>query len=105
VKLGEWKLGYELEYEEPLPFQIINVRTIKYHPGYVEGLPGNDTAMLLLEHPAAFNLHINTLCLPDNYQVQETSQCIVTGWGKSILQGNESTFPSLKRNITFDKLC
>ncbi|KYN36833.1 Serine proteinase stubble [Trachymyrmex septentrionalis] len=88
VKLGEWKLGYELEHEEPLPFQIINVRTIKYHPGYVEGLPANDTAMLFLEHPAAFNLHINTLCLPDNYQVQETSQCIVTGWGKSILQAH-----------------
>ncbi|XP_011881510.1 PREDICTED: uncharacterized protein LOC105569558 isoform X2 [Vollenhovia emeryi] len=88
VKLGEWKLGYELEHEEPLPFQIINVRTIKYHPGYVEGLPSNDTAMLFLEHPAKFNLHINTLCLPDSYQVPETSQCIVTGWGKSILQAH-----------------
>ncbi|XP_018398523.1 PREDICTED: uncharacterized protein LOC108776415 [Cyphomyrmex costatus] len=88
VKLGEWKLGYELEQEEPLPFQIINVRTIKYHPGYVEGLSSNDTAMLLLEHPATFNLHVNTLCLPDNYQVQESSQCIVTGWGKSILQAH-----------------
>lgn len=88
VKLGEWKLGYELPQEEPLPFQIINVQTIKYHPGYVEGLPSNDTAMLLLEHPATFNLHINTLCLPDNYQVQGTSQCIVTGWGKSILQAH-----------------
>ncbi|XP_077281018.1 inactive serine protease scarface [Temnothorax americanus] len=88
VKLGEWKLGYELEQEEPLPFQIINVQTIKYHPGYVEGSPSNDTAMLLLEHPATFNLHINTLCLPDNYQMQETSRCIVTGWGKSILQAH-----------------
>ncbi|XP_020289150.1 uncharacterized protein LOC109857355 [Pseudomyrmex gracilis] len=88
VKLGEWKLGYELKHEEPLPFEIINVRTIKYHPGYVQGLSSNDTAMLILEHPASFNLHINTLCLPDNYQVQETSQCIVTGWGKSILQAH-----------------
>ncbi|XP_011138425.1 uncharacterized protein LOC105182588 isoform X2 [Harpegnathos saltator] len=88
VKLGEWKLGFELKQEEPLPFEIINVRTIKYHPGYVEGLSSNDTAMLLLEHPASFNLHINTLCLPEDYQVQETSQCIVTGWGKSILQSH-----------------
>jgi len=87
VKLGEWKLGYELEHEEPLPFQIINVQTIKYHPGYVDGSTSNDTAMLFLEHPATFNLHINTLCLPDNYQVPEISRCIVTGWGKSILQG------------------
>ncbi|KAL6256026.1 hypothetical protein P5V15_013261 [Pogonomyrmex californicus] len=88
VKLGEWKLGYELQHEEPLPFEIINVRTIKFHPGYAQGLPGNDSAMLVLEHPATFNLHINTLCLPDDYQVQETSQCIVTGWGKSILQAH-----------------
>ncbi|KAL0120597.1 hypothetical protein PUN28_008346 [Cardiocondyla obscurior] len=88
VKLGEWKLGYELVNEEPLPFQIINVQTIKYHPGYVDRSPSNDTAMLLLEHPATFNLHVNTLCLPDNYRIEETSQCIVTGWGKSILQAH-----------------
>ncbi|XP_072755992.1 uncharacterized protein Scaf isoform X2 [Anoplolepis gracilipes] len=88
VKLGEWKLGYDLEYEEPLPFEIIQVQTIKYHPGYVQGLPSNDTAILLLKHPTTFNLHINTVCLPDDYQVQETSQCIVTGWGKSILQAH-----------------
>ncbi|XP_012536008.1 uncharacterized protein LOC105836494 isoform X2 [Monomorium pharaonis] len=88
VKLGEWKLGYELEQEEPLPFQIINVQAIKYHPGYVEGLTNNNSAMLILEHPARFNLHINTLCLPDNYQIPKTSQCIVTGWGKSILQAH-----------------
>ncbi|XP_032686691.1 uncharacterized protein LOC116851432 isoform X2 [Odontomachus brunneus] len=88
VKLGEWKLGFELKQEEPLPFEIIDVRTIKYHPGYMEGLSSNDTAMLFLEHPATFNLHINTLCLPEDYQVQETSQCIVTGWGKSILQSH-----------------
>jgi len=88
VKLGEWKLGYEIEQEEPLPFQIINVQSIKYHPGYIEGLPSNDTAMLFLQHPVTFNLHINTLCLPEDYQIQATSQCIVTGWGKSILQCN-----------------
>ncbi|EZA59838.1 uncharacterized protein LOC105274877 [Ooceraea biroi] len=88
VKLGEWKLGYELQQEEPLPFQIINVQTIKYHPGYVDGLSSNDTAMLFLQHPATFNLHINTLCLPEDYQIQATSQCIVTGWGKSILQSH-----------------
>ncbi|XP_029166368.1 inactive serine protease scarface isoform X2 [Nylanderia fulva] len=88
VKLGEWKLGYELAYEEPLPFEIIPVRTIKYHPGFVQGFSSNDTAVLLLEHPTTFNLHINTLCLPDDYQVQEPSQCIVTGWGKSILQAH-----------------
>ncbi|XP_067206831.1 uncharacterized protein [Linepithema humile] len=90
VKLGEWKLGYELKHEEPLSFEIINVRTIKYHPRYVEGLSSNDTAILVLVHPATFNLHINTLCLPEypEYQVQETSQCIVTGWGKSILQAH-----------------
>lgn len=91
VKLGEWKLGVELKDEEPLPFEIIDVRTIKYHPGYIHGLASNDTAMLILEHPVTFDLHINTLCLPDEFQVQESSQCIVTGWGKSILQGNSLT--------------
>ncbi|XP_066586122.1 uncharacterized protein [Prorops nasuta] len=86
IKAGEWKLGYELKHEEPLPFEIVNVAHIKINPSYSSGLPSNDTALLLLEHPITFNTHVNTLCLPENVDATTKGQCIVTGWGKNEIQ-------------------
>ncbi|CAK9807357.1 Inactive serine protease scarface [Anthophora plagiata] len=89
IKLGEWKLGYELKHEEPLPFEIINVSSISLHPGYTRGLGKHDLAILHLEKAATVNLHINPLCLPEtNELVQNNRLCIATGWGKSILQAH-----------------
>ncbi|OAD55609.1 Serine proteinase stubble [Eufriesea mexicana] len=89
IKLGEWKLGYELPHEEPLPFQIINVSSISTHPGYERGTGEHDLAMLHLESPPTFDLHINPLCLPKTkHFVQNNKPCISTGWGKSILQAH-----------------
>ncbi|XP_033313522.1 uncharacterized protein LOC117212680 [Bombus bifarius] len=89
IKLGEWKLGYELKHEEPLPFQIINVSSISIHP-YYEGKPGEyDLAMLHLENPITFDRHISPICLPDSkHLLQNNKLCIATGWGKSILQAH-----------------
>ncbi|XP_076750260.1 inactive serine protease scarface [Xylocopa sonorina] len=89
IKLGEWKLGYELKYEEPLPFQIIDVSSISIHPGYTQGYEECDLAMLHLESPATFDFHINPLCLPtSNSLAVNNKPCITTGWGKSILQAH-----------------
>ncbi|KOX68999.1 Cysteine string protein [Melipona quadrifasciata] len=89
IKLGEWKLGYELRHEEPLAFQIINVSSISLHPNY-KGKSGNyDLAMLHLKNPITFDLHINPLCLPKSkHSLQKNKLCITTGWGKSILQAH-----------------
>ncbi|KAG7210257.1 hypothetical protein KM043_011805 [Ampulex compressa] len=88
VKLGEWKLGFEVKEEEPLPFEIVRVKSIEIHPNYVQGSSSNDMAVLLLKHPAAFTTHINPLCLPRGFEYQENRRCMVTGWGKVILQGH-----------------
>ncbi|KOC70446.1 Serine proteinase stubble, partial [Habropoda laboriosa] len=89
IKLGEWKLGYELQHEEPLPFEIINVSSISLHPGYTRGLGEHDLAILHLERAATLNVHVNPICLPEiNELVQNNRQCIATGWGKSILQAH-----------------
>ncbi|KAK9299675.1 hypothetical protein QLX08_007381 [Tetragonisca angustula] len=88
VKLGEWKLGYELRHEEPLAFQIINISSISLHPNY-KGKSGDyDLAILHLENPITFDLHINPLCLPKSKHLQKNKLCITTGWGKSILQAH-----------------
>ncbi|XP_017885505.1 coagulation factor XII-like [Ceratina calcarata] len=88
IKLGEWKLGYELKHEEPLPFQIINITSIDVHPNYVQGYGEHDLAMLHLERPATMDLHISPLCLPEPNYFAKNKQCITTGWGKSILQAH-----------------
>ncbi|XP_076172623.1 inactive serine protease scarface isoform X3 [Ptiloglossa arizonensis] len=88
IKLGEWKLGYELKHEEPLPYEILNVTTIKVHPGYTNGLSDHDLAVLHLENPAILNRHVNPLCLFKTKQPQKNKSCIITGWGKSILQAH-----------------
>ncbi|CAL7948678.1 unnamed protein product [Xylocopa violacea] len=89
IKLGEWKLGYELKHEEPLPFRIIDVSSISIHPSYTQGYGEYDLAMLHLESPATFDFHINPLCLPiSNSLALNDKPCITTGWGKSILQAH-----------------
>lgn len=87
IKLGEWKLGYELKHEEPLPYEILNVSSITMHPGYTKGLGYHDIAILQLDSPATFDLHINPLCVSKTKDSEEGETCIITGWGKSILQG------------------
>nr|KAF7423541.1 hypothetical protein H0235_008824 [Vespula pensylvanica] len=86
VKSGEWKLGYELEHEEPLPFEITNVSSIVTHPNYVLGSSVSDIAVLYLEHAIAKNTHVNPLCLPNSIETQTLNKCIVTGWGQAIIK-------------------
>ncbi|XP_076299177.1 inactive serine protease scarface [Lasioglossum baleicum] len=88
IKLGEWKLGYDLKHEEPLPFEILNVSSISMHPGYTKGYGEHDLAILHLETPAILDHHVNPLCLPQTNQWTEKKSCIATGWGKSILQAH-----------------
>ncbi|XP_054015987.1 inactive serine protease scarface [Hylaeus anthracinus] len=87
IKLGEWKLGYELKHEEPLPYEILNVSSIRTHSGYARGYTDHDLAILHLKNPATIDLHVNPLCLPTTKQLQ-MNKCIATGWGKSILQAH-----------------
>ncbi|XP_035719216.1 uncharacterized protein LOC118440384 isoform X1 [Vespa mandarinia] len=86
VKSGEWKLGYELEYEEPLPFEITNVSSIVIHPNYVLGSSLNDIAVLYLENAITYNRHVNPLCLSNSIETQTLNKCIVTGWGQAIIK-------------------
>ncbi|XP_076234221.1 inactive serine protease scarface [Calliopsis andreniformis] len=89
VKLGEWKLGYELKHEEPLAFEIFNVSSINIHPSYTKESRQHDLAVLHLDTPATFQLHINPLCLPKTTKLPQASdKCISSGWGKAILQAN-----------------
>nr|XP_033331111.1 inactive serine protease scarface [Megalopta genalis] len=107
IKLGEWKLGYELQHEEPLPFEILNVSSISMHPGYTRGHGKHDLAILHLETPAILDHHVNPLCLPQTNQLQANKSCIATGWGKSILQAHYTgaIMHAVDMNILPTNLC
>ena len=95
IKAGEWKLGYELKHEEPLPFEIVDVSSIVSHPAYQPGLPSHDVAILFLEKSLTLDQHVDTICLNER-PISPQRKCISTGWGKVVLQGNLThTFISL----------
>ncbi|XP_012265270.2 uncharacterized protein LOC105691397 isoform X4 [Athalia rosae] len=102
IKSGEWKLGYELKHEEPLPFEIVEVAYIASHPGYYSDSPSHDLAILFLQHPLALDQHVDVICLSDIPQPKPGRNCIATGWGKIVLQSNVAG--SLMHSINVDLL-
>ncbi|CAK1592827.1 unnamed protein product [Parnassius mnemosyne] len=92
IKGGEWKLGIE---DEPLPYQIVQVKTIVVHPGYQTGSLQYDVAILYLAENLRLADNIQPICMPDAKDTLDAfysgaGQCIVTGWGKQVLQAHLS---------------
>ncbi|KRT84538.1 Trypsin, partial [Oryctes borbonicus] len=82
VKGGEWKLGVD---EEPQPFQIVKVAAVARHPNYRIGNLTNDLAILVLREKLRPTGNVGSVCLQSDGEVR-TEKCIVTGWGKEVLQ-------------------
>ncbi|GBP20236.1 Inactive serine protease scarface [Eumeta japonica] len=88
IKGGEWKLAID---DEPLPFQIVQVKHILRHPEYRSGSFQNDVAILVLTENLRLAKNIWPICLPgarDTFDAfyNGNGECIVTGWGKQVLQ-------------------
>ncbi|XP_028034984.1 uncharacterized protein LOC114246586 isoform X3 [Bombyx mandarina] len=92
IKGGEWKLGID---DEPLPFQIVQVKTIIRHPEYKKGSLKYDAAILVLSENLRFAKNIQPICLPAAGETLDAyyngaGECMVTGWGKIVLQAHLS---------------
>ncbi|CAB3257379.1 unnamed protein product [Arctia plantaginis] len=90
IKGGEWKLGVD---DEPLPFQIVQVKHILRHPLYEPGHLKYDAAVLVLSENLRLQKNIWPICLPSTSDRLDAyyngnGECIVTGWGKNILQAH-----------------
>ncbi|XP_045508504.1 uncharacterized protein LOC123704246 isoform X1 [Colias croceus] len=90
IKGGEWKLGID---DEPLPFQIVQVKTILRHPFYRRGSLLYDAAILVLSENLRLAKNINPICLPSTEDTLDAyyngaGECVVTGWGKIVLQAH-----------------
>ncbi|XP_052757980.1 serine-rich adhesin for platelets [Galleria mellonella] len=92
IKGGEWKLGID---DEPLPFQIVQVKHILRHPFYNRGSLQYDAAILVLSENLRLANNILPICLPGPDDTLDAfyngaGECIVTGWGKQVLQAHLS---------------
>ncbi|XP_026313889.1 uncharacterized protein LOC113225702 isoform X2 [Hyposmocoma kahamanoa] len=90
IKGGEWKLGID---DEPLPFQIVQVKNILRHPFYKTGSLHNDAAILVLTENLRLAKNIYPICLPRAGETLDAfyngaGECIITGWGKQVLQAH-----------------
>ncbi|XP_068203783.1 uncharacterized protein [Palaemon carinicauda] len=86
IRLGEYQVDV---YDEPLPYQDVDIGNINAHPNFNADNLRNDIAVIELEAPIQFQYHINTICLPAYRQVLSPgSICIASGWGKDAFAGN-----------------
>lgn len=72
--------------EEPQPFQIVKVAAVARHPNYSVGNTTNDMAVLILREKLRLTGNVGSVCLTSDGETR-TEKCIVTGWGKQVLQG------------------
>jgi len=86
VRLGEWQVN---TFDEPLPYQDVNVKAITVHPEYVKKNVWNNIAILELEYPIVLQYNINNICLPfGDINFRAPTRCVVSGWGKDSFDGN-----------------
>lgn len=79
VRAGEWDTQTT---RERLPFQERNVEQIVLHKQFVPAGAFNDFALVILDTPFTLEEHIDTICIPEQNQLIESQDCVVTGWGK-----------------------
>ncbi|XP_017868615.1 PREDICTED: serine proteinase stubble [Drosophila arizonae] len=85
VKAGEWQLGST---NEPLPFQLVGVKSIDVHPKYNPEDGTNNMAIIRLERRLEFATHIGPICISDK-DPEKNEQCVTTGWGQLALSIHE----------------
>ena len=67
ARCGEWDTQDEIELEK---HQDVRAKEIKFHPGFVKGSPNlhNDFAIVILEDEFILDKHIDTICLPNEFE-------------------------------------
>jgi len=109
VRCGEWNTQNETE---PYPHQDRHVESLKIHSLFNSGSLANDFALLFTKEDFILASHIDTVCLPEVYEVFEGQTCFATGWGKDKFGSNgeyqvvlkEIDLPVVNHDVCEDKL-
>lgn len=84
VRVGEWDTQSSESDEELNSHQDFGISQIIIHPNHHNGTMFNDVALIQLSSAIESQKHINTICIPQDKQVNYDSRsCISTGWGKN----------------------
>ena len=76
IRTGEFDLAKKENSE-----QNIRAEKIYVHSSYIPSTNENDIALVYLERAAQLNDLVETICLPDEGELQLESKCAVAGWG------------------------
>jgi Trypsin. len=79
VRAGEWdtQTNHEL-----FPYQESRVKTVLSHDDFYPGGLFNDIALLVLEEAFVLGDNVDTICLPEQGEDSDLSDCYASGWGK-----------------------
>nr|2B9L_A Chain A, prophenoloxidase activating factor [Holotrichia diomphalia] len=79
IRAGEWDTLTE---KERLPYQERKIRQVIIHSNFNPKTVVNDVALLLLDRPLVQADNIGTICLPQQSQIFDSTECFASGWGK-----------------------
>ncbi|KAI5740875.1 hypothetical protein M8J76_008071 [Diaphorina citri] len=94
VRAGEWdtQTNHEL-----FPYQESRVKTVLSHDDFYPGGLFNDIALLVLEEAFVLGDNVDTICLPEQGEDSDHSDCYASGWGKDAWEKSGSYQVILKK--------
>jgi len=100
VRCGEWDTQQE---NEVLGHQDRRVDTTVTHPGYIASNLHNDLGLVFLSQDMELTANVDTMCMPEQGERLDTTNCVATGWGKDRF-GDEGEYQTLLQQVTLPKV-
>uniref|UniRef100_A0A8D9AXJ5 Phenoloxidase-activating factor 2 n=1 Tax=Cacopsylla melanoneura TaxID=428564 RepID=A0A8D9AXJ5_9HEMI len=94
VRAGEWDTQTN---HEIFPYQESRVKDIILHEEFYPGGLFNDIALLVLEDAFILGENVDTICLPEQGEDSDHSDCYASGWGKDAWEKSGSYQVILKK--------
>ena len=100
VRCGEWDTQQENEVLGHQDRKVVNTVT---HPGFIESNLHNDLALVFLDHDMELTANVDTMCMPQQGERMDITNCVATGWGKDRF-GDEGEYQTLLQQVTLPKV-
>lgn len=99
IKAGEWKLLSPSE----KPVQVRPAAAVARHPQFSIQTLSNDLAIIVTSQAFTFDDHVDKICLPATSKptYDQSSNCVVTGWGRKQLKAPIPGSVLHKVDVTF----
>lgn len=95
IRAGEWDTQ---NINEKHPYQDRDVSKVMLHPNFNPVNLEYDVALLVFDTPLDIFEHVDTVCLPSQYEIFQNSRCFASGWGKDKFQ-NKGKFQTILKKL------